>query len=102
MATRVSATDQTRERLEALIDGRLASAPERSDLMLLAARLILEEALEGEVRDRLGRERTVVHGSAGRMHCPSPVFVHAMRTDSGRPSSSIRFRARTAMATEVA
>ena len=57
MATRVSATDQTRERLEALIDGRLASAPERSDLMLLAARLILEEALEGEVRDRLGRER---------------------------------------------
>jgi len=57
MATRVSATDQTRERHEALIDGRLASAPERSDLMLLAARLILEEALEGEVRDRLGRER---------------------------------------------
>ena len=57
MATRVSATEQTRERLEALIDGRLASAPERSDLMLLAARLILEEALEGEVRDRLGRER---------------------------------------------
>jgi putative transposase len=57
MATRVSATDQTRERLEALIAGRQASAPERSDLMLLAARLILEEALEGEVRDRLGRER---------------------------------------------
>ena len=57
MATRVSATDQTRERLEALLDGRLATAPERSDLMLLAARLILEEALEGEVRDRLGRER---------------------------------------------
>ena len=57
MATRVSATEQTRERLEALIDGRLVSAPERSDLMLLAARLILEEALEGEVRDRLGRER---------------------------------------------
>ena len=57
MATRVSAADQTRERLEALINGRLATAPERSDLMLLAARLILEEALEGEVRDRLGRER---------------------------------------------
>ena len=57
MATRVSATDQTRERLEALLNGRLATAPERSDLMLLAARLILEEALEGEVRDRLGRER---------------------------------------------
>ncbi|HSE92171.1 MAG TPA: hypothetical protein VLF19_02610, partial [Methylomirabilota bacterium] len=57
MATRVPAADRTRERLEALINGRLATAPERSDLMLLAARLILEEALEGEVRDRLGRER---------------------------------------------
>src|SRR5215213_3266939 len=57
MTTRVSAADRTRERLEALIDGRLAAAPERSDLMLLAARLILEEALEGEVHDRLGRER---------------------------------------------
>ena len=57
MASRVSAADQTRERLEALIDGRLTTAPERSDLVRLAARLILEEALEGEVRDRLGRER---------------------------------------------
>jgi transposase-like protein len=52
-----AAADRTRERLEAPIDGRLASAPERSDLVRLAARLILEEALEGEVRDRLGRER---------------------------------------------
>jgi len=57
MATRVSAADRTRERLEALIDGRLTTAPERSDLVRLAARLILEETLEGEVRDRLGRER---------------------------------------------
>src|SRR5689334_12775179 len=57
MTTRVSAADRTRERLETLIDGRLATAPERSDLVRLAARLILEEALEGEVRDRLGRER---------------------------------------------
>ena len=57
MASRVAAADRTRERLEALIDGRLTTAPERSDLVRLAARLILEEALEGEVRDRLGRER---------------------------------------------
>jgi hypothetical protein len=33
---------------------------------------------------------------------PTPVLAHAMRTDSGRPSSSMRFRARTAMATSVA
>ena len=57
MTKRVAAADRTRERLEALIDGRLASAPERSDLVRLAARLILEETLEGEVRDRLGRKR---------------------------------------------
>lgn len=57
MTSRVSATDRARERLEALIDGRLSTAPERSGLARLAARLILKEALEGEVRDRLGRER---------------------------------------------
>ena len=33
---------------------------------------------------------------------PTPVRVHAMRTDSGRPSSSIRFRTWTPMATSVA
>jgi putative transposase len=40
-----------------LIEGRLGTAPDRSSLVLLAARLILEEALEGEVRDEIGRER---------------------------------------------
>ena len=32
---------------------------------------------------------------------PIPVRAHAMRTDSGRPNSSIRFRARTATATST-
>ena len=54
---RISAPEQTREQLRALIEGRLGTAPERSSLVLLAARLILEEALEGEIRDRIGRER---------------------------------------------
>ena len=54
---RISAPERTREQLRALIEGRLGTAPERSSLVLLAARLILEEALEGEVRDRIGRER---------------------------------------------
>ena len=46
---------------------------------------------------------TVVHGSAGWTHWPqSPIRVHAMRTDSGRPSSSMWFRAWTAMVTSVA
>src|SRR5215211_2588947 len=54
---RVSAPHRTRERLRALIDGRLGTAPDRSSLVLLAAQLILEEALEAEVRDEVGRER---------------------------------------------
>ena len=51
---RISASEQTREQLRALVEGRLGTAPERSSLVLLAARLILEEVLEGEVRDRIG------------------------------------------------
>ena len=54
---RISASEQTREQLRALVEGRLGTAPERSSLVLLAARLILEEILEGEVRDRIGWER---------------------------------------------
>jgi putative transposase len=54
---RVSAPHRTRERLRALIDGRLGTAPDRSSLVLLAAQLILGEALEAEVRDEVGRER---------------------------------------------
>jgi len=39
------------------MDGRLGTAPARSNLVLLAAQLIVEEALEAEVRDEVGRER---------------------------------------------
>src|SRR3954453_8567576 len=61
---RVSAPERTRERLRAIIDGRLGTAPERSSLVLLAAQLILEEALEAEVRDEDGRERYERAGGA--------------------------------------
>ncbi len=54
---RVAAPHRTRERLRALIEGRLGTAPDRTSLVLLAAQLILEEALAGEARDKLGRER---------------------------------------------
>jgi transposase-like protein len=46
---------RTREALQALIEGRLASPAGRSELVELATRLIVEEALEGEVRDALDR-----------------------------------------------
>ena len=55
MATRLPASERTREELRALIDGRLASSDARSALLRLATRLIVEEALETEVEDALGR-----------------------------------------------
>jgi putative transposase len=54
---RLSAPERTREELRALINGDLGTAAGRSDLVRLALRLIVEEALEGEVSDVLGRER---------------------------------------------
>ena len=39
------------------MSGDLGTAAGRSDLVRLALRLIVEEALEGEVSDVLGRER---------------------------------------------
>jgi putative transposase len=55
MEKRIPASMRTREALSALIEGRLASPAGRSELVELATRLIVEEALEGEVRDALDR-----------------------------------------------
>jgi putative transposase len=54
---RLSAPERTREELRALMNGDLGTAEGRGDLVRLALRLIVEEALEGEVSDALGRER---------------------------------------------
>jgi putative transposase len=54
---RLSAPERTREELRALMNGGLGTAAGRSDFVHLALRLIVEEALEGEVSDVLGRER---------------------------------------------
>jgi transposase-like protein len=52
---RILASERTRERLKALMDGEGEAADGRSELVRLAARLIIEEALEGEAEDALGR-----------------------------------------------
>jgi hypothetical protein len=57
MMKRIAATENTRERLRALIDGRLGTGADRSDLVRLAVQLIIEDVLEAEARDKLGRER---------------------------------------------
>jgi transposase-like protein len=53
----------TREELQALIEGRLASSEGREELVKLATRLIVEEALEAEARDAIGRDY-YEHGAA--------------------------------------
>ena len=51
---RLSAPERAREELRALMNGELGTAAGRSDLVRLALRLIVEEALASDV---LGRER---------------------------------------------
>jgi len=53
---RIPACGRTREKLKALMEGRGEATDGRSELVRLAARLIIEEALEGEAADALGRE----------------------------------------------
>lgn len=56
MKKRIQASMRTRQSLSDLIEGRLSSPDARADLVKLATRLIVEEALEAESRDALGRE----------------------------------------------
>ncbi len=56
MSRRIPASDRTREALSDLIEGRLSSEAGRTELVRLATRLIIEEGLEAEVRDALGRD----------------------------------------------
>lgn len=64
MKKRVPASTTTRKRIEDLISGVEGKA-ERSDLVKLAAQLIIEEALEREVQEQLGREYYERGGSNG-------------------------------------
>ena len=54
MATRLPASQHTREELTALIEGRLSTASAKDELVKLATRLIVEEALQGEAGNALG------------------------------------------------
>jgi putative transposase len=62
---RIPASERTRERLKSLMEGDGEKADLRSELMRLAARLIVEEGLEGEAADALGREYYVRGASPG-------------------------------------
>lgn len=53
--TRLPASELTRKRLKQLFDGEAFQGINRSDLVKQAVRLMIEEALEAEVADTLGR-----------------------------------------------
>lgn len=61
MKKRIPASESTRKKIENLVSGNGDLG--RSELVKLAAQLIIEEALEGEVEDRLGRGY-YAHGAA--------------------------------------
>ena len=66
MSKRVPASMRTRESLRRLIEGEASTADGRGDLVKLATRLVLEEALEAESRDALGREYSAHGAEPGR------------------------------------
>ena len=66
MSKRVPASMRTRESLRRLIEGEASTADGRGDLVKLATRLVLEEALEAESRDALGREYYAHGAEPGR------------------------------------
>lgn len=66
MSKRVPVSMRTRESLRRLIESEAAAADGHDDLVKLAARLILEEALEAESRDALGREYYAHGAEPGR------------------------------------
>jgi hypothetical protein len=52
----VPAWQRTREELTALIEGHFSTGSAKDELVKLATRLIVEEALEGEAGDVVGRD----------------------------------------------
>ena len=82
MSRRIPASGRTREALRDLIEGRLSSDDGRSDLVKLATRLIIEEGLEAEVCDALGRDY-YEHGAAPERGHRNGVRAGRLRTAEG-------------------
>ena len=82
MTRRVAASMGTRESLSDLIEGRLSSADGRAALVKLATRLIVEEALEAESRDALGRDY-YEHGASPGQGWRNGVRMGRLKTAEG-------------------
>ena len=75
MEKRIPGSMRTRASLSELIEGRLSAPDARSGPVRLATRLIIEESLEAESRDALGRDHCERGGDPGR----------GLRTPRARP-----------------
>jgi hypothetical protein len=63
-------------------------------------RVLERESIESHVVDAASISRVAWISRKGAL-TPTPFWGHAMRTDSGRPSSNMRFRAWTATSTSI-
>ena len=79
---RLPASQRTREELTALIEGPLSTASAKDELIKLASRLIVEEALEGEAGDALGREY-YEHGVQPGHGCRNGYRMGRLKTAEG-------------------
>ena len=84
MATRLPASQRTREELTALIEGRLSTSSAKDELVKLATRLIVEEALEGEAGDAVGRDYYEHGGSPARATARLPDWPAENRRSTTR------------------
>jgi putative transposase len=72
MARRLPASMRTREELMSVIEGRLSTASAKDELVKLATRLIIEEGLEGEASDAIGRDYYEHGAQAGQGYRNGP------------------------------
>jgi putative transposase len=95
MSKRVPASMRTRQSLSDVIEGRLSSPAGREELVKLATRLIIEETLEAEARDAVGRDY-YEHGAApgsgyrngyrpGRLKTAEGAMAYSAPQVAGRP-----------------
>src|SRR6202047_5594788 len=86
MATGLPASQRTHEELTSLIEGRLSTGSAKDELVKLATRLIVEEALEGEAGDAVGRDYYEHGAQPGCLSmnstCPVRRFVTEMSSAS--------------------
>ena len=83
MRKRVPGSERTRQALSDLLEGRLRVDDAKSELVKLATRLIIEEGLEAEVHDALGRGY-YEHGTAAGGGHRNGVREGQLKTAEGR------------------